>query len=647
MIALDTETTGPDFHHGCLPFMVTICDLDGNTRIWEWPVDPRTRIPKIVRAELSEILNLIADNDIVMHNALFDVRAIESAAKHLGVTFNSDWLLEGVHDTMLMSHALDSYESHKLKDLAVKYGEIPDDDEKELSKIVQSARTFCRNYLPDFRTAKQGDPHFPHLRQTTWWKMDMWLPAAVVRHSKLKTKIEMDRWIEATEKYATFDAVRTSTIYKIFYETLHEQKLWDQYIENRRMIPVAYSIGSVGVRLNTRSAVAEQKRVETALQKFRDSAKRLSGMEKFNIDSPQDIVKAIDLLGITPKEFTPKGTPTTKSAAINSLLKEQPSGSKRKRFIMNLLFFRKHKKTQRDLDGYLAGQIQERLHTDVNICGTGTTRVSSSNPNLQNVGKAGDARIEGIEDFGLNMRRAFGPDEHHVWYPIDYEQLQLRIFAFVSNEKTLLDAFDQGWDAHDVTTRRIFSLSDDVAPTKEQRVIGKNVNFGFIFGASPAKIEETAGRPGLWGLVTRMFPNAHKFIKKTSQHVLRHGCVYTTSGYRLTVPKDKDYKGVNYIVQGDEGIIVKRAMVDAHEYLKRTSGRLILTVHDELIFEFPTSVPHAEHVFHLKEIMERAGESLGFKTPTSVSRITSSWDQSEEVDILRQSLQFRFAKRTA
>ena len=173
-------------------------------------------------------------------------------------------------------------------------------------------------------------------------------------------------------------------------------------------------------------------------------------------------------------------------------------------------------------------------------------------------------------------------------------------------------------------------------------VISGNCNFGFVFGASPKKIELTAGVPGLWGTVTSMFPNAHKYMNQVKKQIKREGYVNTPWGYKLWVTSS--HKGVNYIVQGCEGDIVKNAMIkcsrflNSDEVLDLTDGaihpldvRLCFQVHDELIFDFPEEEFAGQHKSLLRGIknrMELAGEEMGIKTPVDIEVIHHEGDWS-------------------
>ena len=175
-------------------------------------------------------------------------------------------------------------------------------------------------------------------------------------------------------------------------------------------------------------------------------------------------------------------------------------------------------------------------------------------------------------------------------------------------------------------------------------VISGNCNFGFIFGASPSKIEETAGRPGLWDVVTSMFPNAHGFIEQTKKSINSSGYVNTLGNYplRMDLVQNKyrgnwEYKahaGVNYIVQGTEGVIVKEAIFRCGDYLikHRFGGRICMLIHDEIVFEVPAFVKRS-HLLGLKKCMEDAAQMYGVHAPVDGDLITHVWAEKKGLDL--------------
>ncbi len=170
MLAVDTETTGTHFRHGCRPYAVSACNDDGDVYLWEWDVDPMTRKPIIPARDIKDVQALMDADDIVFHNTKFDVRALES----IGIK-PQPW--DKVQDSLIASHVLASAESHKLKDLSLMLLDIPDDDQHELKEATNQARRIARKL--GWRIAAPEDPHFPAMKRAPregWAMLDTWLP---------------------------------------------------------------------------------------------------------------------------------------------------------------------------------------------------------------------------------------------------------------------------------------------------------------------------------------------------------------------------------------------------------------------------------------------------------------------------------------
>ena len=260
VLAVDTETTGADFLHGCKPFFVATCDEEGVQTYWEAEVDPKTRIPKWSSKSRQEIKAHLRNKKLVFHNAKFDIHALKS----IGINV---WnLASRIDDTLIASHLLNSYESHALKDLALKYLDISTSDEKELQEVVNQSRRIGR--LLSWRVAKKGDPHFPALKispKQGWWQLDMWLPAAVYRYYQGKKSAEKnlediyseEKFSFVLQKYCLQDVVRTLLLWRIFKEEITSRELKKQYEVRRRLLRTTYRMESVGITLRPEVLASE------------------------------------------------------------------------------------------------------------------------------------------------------------------------------------------------------------------------------------------------------------------------------------------------------------------------------------------------------------------------------------------------------
>lgn len=614
IIAVDTETTGLDYVHGCRPFIVTAYDENEVEHLWQFEVDPFTRKVHYTE-EIFTIREMINDNTVIYHNTLFDV----SMLYLIGVV-DSDYLRTGRYeDTLIASHVCANLDLHGLKHLGLKYLDLLDDDERDLKTAVNAARREAKKL--GMRRAEEGEPTMPAAKDSLTGA-DYWLPAAVAQHQQY----EYDHpWHYIAGTYGVNDVIRTLGLWWLFSDVMEEEGLTELYDRRKALLPVVWDMQRRGVTVMPQAMREVHKEYMDLANGYEHMAKTIVGDPKVNIESHDQLREILyTTLELPINHWTPKHRPATHATALMEAMESPDSPQEARDFLLNVLLAKKHRKAARDLESYQKHAIGNMLFYNLNITGTQTTRFSSSYPNTQNISK-GENPLQDFIENPLTMRRVFGPAEGRVWYAIDYAQLQLFIFAYLADERTLIDALERGMDAHDFVARKIFGIDDDNTPSKGQRRIAKNVNFGFIFGASPKRIEQTAGRPGLWDHVTRIFPSAHEYIKETIKAVKEDGFVELLDGYRLSVPKDAPYSAVNYEVQGTEGRIVQEAMISVDDYLREhyPDAFITLMIHDELVIDAPIDMP-PHHVATIQQLMADAGNAFDMQLSTSCDLITDN-----------------------
>lgn len=616
-IAFDTECTGLDFHHGDVPFAVSACDYEGNTYFWEWAVDPSTRDVVVRISDLDDIQDLLDTFDsVVFHNAKFDIAALSRIA--ISVPF------EKVQDTIIAHHVLDSTESHKLDDLAAIYLEV-EPLENDLRAETVRARAEGKRRGWALGTSPQGKAEVPR---------DYWMCKTVDPEST------------TLQDYAEQDVTNTALLWNLLATQIQKDNLVTQYNSRMALVPVVYDMERRGVTIS-------KSRMDSEILRYGEVANdKYTYLQKVGTDAlddgpfnPNSGAQLIDLLydyyDLPELYYTKTGKPSVDKDTLEELQEHTSPNHRPGKFLQNLLEMKKHETSLRYLRSYASYAKRElgiRLFPSINITGTKTTRFSSSNPNSQNVGKGDEWETEDGTDSDFKLRDIFGPMKNRIWYSIDYNQLQLRILAYASEDQTLIKAFEEGYDFHAYVASRIFNKAPEYIVPGERR-IAKNVNFGIIFGAGEAKIDATCGVPGLYQSFRSLFPSVDKYMSANTRQVRKKGCVNTLGGYRLWVPRDKPYKGTNYIIQGTEGEIVQLAMVDCHKYLQEAGAHLehqyqspyiCLQVHDELVFDFPKAgQDNYFDLLALKEKMEDAGEFYGVTTPVEVEVITHKWSEGK------------------
>tara|TARA_R100000808_G_scaffold21634_1_gene46774 strand:+ start:11726 stop:13789 length:2064 start_codon:yes stop_codon:yes gene_type:complete len=670
-LATDTETTGLFWKHGCRPFLISNLSRKG-WKVFQGDVNGNRHV-SWNESQCSQQFELFEKaKRIIFHNALFDIHMLNELHKDI---YKRNWSIpwSKIEDTMLMSHLVNSKESHKLKDLALKYLYISDKDQYLLQVEVNTARRKARSYNRQKGETVihiAGLPH-PHLKpagikakaETTeeegsWWHYDMWLPKYLESIGLLSSS-------GAVEKYCDQDTYRTMGLWMLYRNAFNynskEEKIdyWSLYESQKRLLPVIYEMESIGIKVKNEEASSQIESLNSFAiedQKVCNRiAKSYTYKEEINLNSSPQLQELFyDKWKNRITKYTDSGNPSTDGDTrikLKEAAKNPPKAAsktdiaKRQRadqveFLDSMTKVKKSEKSRQQVERFLReshhsfsrknGRIvkDSTLHFHVNPTGTKTTRVSSD---IQQVSKGQDAfdDLDIDEEFkrSLKNRRCFGPRDGYVWYAIDYVQLQLQLFAYLSNQKELIDAFKRGEDFHEFMAKAIFKLDTDTKPTSGQRRIAKNTNFGFIFGASPGKIEQTARKPGLWKLLQDKFPNAIDFLTSSAEEAKQNGYVTTSSKYPMIVPSNEPFKAVNYKVQGEEGWLVKQAMIECYKYCQsvRFPTRLALQVHDELVFEVRRNDWEDEIAIQLSNIMYEITCKANMPVPVEITKIENNW----------------------
>lgn len=669
-IAVDTETTGLDLRHTCKPFIISTCTEEGVLRCWEWPVDPITRQPSIPSQERKEVRDYLEGAILVFHHAKFDVRAFSV----IGIGFDfwlDDWSVlpdknpkyppliircQTFHDTLLQSHACCSSDLHGLKELGVKYLRYSDSDEKALAAAVAAAARYCKSNGIEVSLGME-------LNGKRSTKSDYWLPKFVYDHilrTEGEVPEELQHFKDVCITYAGKDVERTILLHGVFQEVMEDINVFKGYEREKRLLQVVYRTEQEGITLNERKRSTKIKhllktRDEHSLicQKYADKlAKR-----PVNLRSADDLIEVIyKRMKMPVTKVTEKTSkPSTKAEIFADFydLTKDPKGGHYNRqasaFFLNLILAKKNDKAATDLDNYKNYSLPHPkskdyivIYPSLNQSGTGTVRFSCSNPNGQNVSKVNLVEIgnDKEEHPGPRLRDVYSPPPGKIWYAIDYNQLELRVFATDSDEASLIQALDDGFDFHGFVSTQIFGKPIEKI-SKQERRIAKNTDFAIIFGAGEQKVNETAGIPGAYKMFAGLFPNVHSHMQKVITEVRKNGYVRTMDGYRLAIPNEP-YKAVNYRVQGTAGSIIKNAMIaiDQEGLVDWIDSRIVLQIHDELIIEFtkdsPKHTPAA--VYAVMRAMEQAGADLGINTPVSCERIESDWGHGEEVKVTKTKI---------
>jgi DNA polymerase-1 len=419
-------------------------------------------------------------------------------------------------------------------------------------------------------------------------------------------------------------------------EDLRREGLERVYRElEQPLIPVLADIERAGVKIDT-AALAEQGRaMQTQLDELSRRIYDLAGCE-FNINSPKQLSDVLfEKLELQPGKKT--GKTRVVSTAVD-VLEELASTHEVPGLVLKWRSVQKLKGTYVDALPGLVNPSTGRVHTTFNQAVAATGRLSSSDPNLQNI----PIRTA----TGREIRRAFVAEPGHVLISADYSQIELRVLAHLSGDPALAEAFTNGVDIHDRTAERVFG-SNSGLDRHELRRRAKIINYALLYGKTAFTLAKDIGVPqqAAQEFIDAYFagyPAVREYIDRTLADARASGVVRTMTGRRRLVPELTSRNGmirmaaereaVNMPIQGTAADILKKAMIDVHAALdRRTAGarapsRMILTVHDELLFEAPEE--DAEEVAALvKDLMQRA---FALSVPLDVDvGIGRNWNEAK------------------
>lgn len=593
LISLDCESTGLDWAHGAMPFLVTTCSDDGTIRYWEWNVNPINRQPEIPLEDIGEIAELIDAAELVYtHNGKYDCHMLA----RIGIKL--PW--HKVRDTLIASHLLASNHAHNLTALCVQYlGVDIEHHELHVKEVTQTCRTIARRDHPDWLIADEGKPGMPSVKASSKrdedkpWKNDMWLPRCLAANYDDYNQ----EWLDACSKYANADSECTIFLGLELERKIRERNLWAIY-EHRLHLPRAdWEMESYGITargehtaatiLEYEIHVAEVEEEMCAIAKSYGHSLELAAGAAMN-DNMRDLIyghvsyscprcgyfKRVkhwngERAGesICPKCVVRKrgaamvetqleihhnlaippimGKKTANASldkdAMQEYLHTLPDGPG-----LNFIELLADKRMYDTALGYMEAYRRYwvpvpghpdyyRIHASFNPCGTDHLRQSSNSPNLQNV--SGDSKE-------LSNRACFGPLPDREWWRMDYKSIENRIPAYESGEEAMIELFERPNDPPfygsyyllnaSITCPDLFwPLAErEGAFKKEQPLAYKHVKFGTLamqYGCGERKADKLFRMPGAFRMLKDKLP-------KLSALQTKYLRMAETKGYVETLP---------------------------------------------------------------------------------------------------------------
>ncbi|MBS1742698.1 MAG: DNA polymerase I [Bacteroidetes bacterium] len=410
---------------------------------------------------------------------------------------------------------------------------------------------------------------------------------------KGKTQGNMrDVEIEKAKEYAAEDADITLQLKHCFTPLLKSKSVEKVFtvVENP-LVKVLTAMEFEGIRIDENFLKEYSGELQKEAKRAEESVYEQAGV-RFNLASPKQLGEVLfEKLKLDPKA---KKTKTGQYATGEDVLTKLASQNK---IVDDILSFREYTKLKNTYVDALPGLINPktgRVHTTYAQAVAVTGRLSSNNPNLQN--------IPIRTDRGREIRKAFIPrDEHHVLVSADYSQIELRIVAAISGDENMCHAFKTGKDIHTATAAKVFAV-DEAAVTKEMRYKAKSVNFGIIYGQGAFGLAENLGvsRSEAKEIIDnykKQFPNIQQYMDTTINFAKENGYVETLMGRKrwlkdinsanFTVRGFAERNAINSPIQGTAADMIKLAMIRIHEEFnkRKFQSRMLLQVHDELVFD--------------------------------------------------------------
>ncbi len=521
-------------------------------------------IPYQIKAEEAlEIIKPLLENEAILkvgHNIKFDMLVIQQPD-------NGKIYINPIGDTMCMSYVLNlgKIANHKLDDLA----------------LIDL----------DYKTIKYEEICGSGKNQLTFDKIEPY----------------------DALNYAAEDSDVVLALYKLYYEKLIKEKKLRIYEKfEKSLIKALVYIEDEGIIVNSETLNKISDQLKTKIVKLENKIYSIAN-EEFNIGSPKQLGEILfDKLEIGGGKRSKNGSWQTSVEILNKLSFE---GVEIADYILDWRHFSKLKNTY---TSNLIDQINpktNRIHTCYSMVGTNTGRLSSSSPNLQN--------IPIRTDEGKLIRTAFEAKDKYYLLSMDYSQIELRLISHIADEKHMIEAFNNNLDIHTDTASKVFNI-DIKNVNKQLRRRAKAINFGIIYGISPfglakqLKCSNTEAKQFIDEYFKR-FPNILEYMKMIKKKLYENGYVETLFGRRIyidyTQVKNQNLRlfaerqAINAPIQGTAADIIKIAMIKIINNKLSSDVKILLQVHDELLFEVPEEKIN-ETIFHYKNIMEEANIPL-------------------------------------
>jgi DNA polymerase-1 len=437
--------------------------------------------------------------------------------------------------------------------------------------------------------------------------------------------------IEKASDYSCADADLTGRLNDILTKELQSQDLWQLYDETEMpLVPVLLAMEENGIAVDTKIMAAMSRDLGEKIRKLETTICDCAG-QTFNINSPAQLGMILGVKMHMEAVKKKSGGFSTAADILEGLRGVDPIIG----YILEFRQLSKLKSTYVDALPMLVNPKTGRIHTSFNQTRTSTGRLSSSDPNLQN--------IPIRDEVGRRIREAFIAPAGSILVGVDYSQIDLRALAHLSQDENLLNAFRHDEDIHTATAAQLYNVPP-AEVTLNMRRLAKTVNFGVIYGMSGYGLEQATelSREDAGKFITAYFekyPGVKKYLEATKEQARRTGYVQTILGRKRVIQdinssnrqvrEAAERMAINMPVQGTSADIIKKAMINLHRemLLRQLKSKMLLQVHDELVFEVPEN-EMAEMRQLVPEMMVNAIQlSIPLKVETKTGK---NWGEMEK-----------------
>ncbi len=438
--------------------------------------------------------------------------------------------------------------------------------------------------------------------------------------------------VDQAKAYSCEDADITLRLMALLDKGLHSDRNQDLFYNmEMKLLPVLMEMEFAGIKIDTAFFATMSGRFAEQLREIEKEIFEEAGME-FNINSPQQLGYVLfEKLQLPVQKKTMKTKHYSTDVKVLKKLSSLPH--KTPRLLLKYRTLSKLKSTYLDALVKIVNPSTGRIHTSFNQTVTATGRLSSSNPNLQNIPVRGDE--------GKEIRKGFVAEEGHFLFSADYSQIELRVFAHYSRDSSFVEAFKRDEDIHAATASEILGVSKGLV-TPDMRRIAKAINFGIIYGMGPQRLSEELGidqktAKNYIDAYYHRYQGVTRYREEMIAMAREKGYVTTLFNRRRYLPDinhaqqriraEAERMAINTPIQGTAADLIKMAMINIHSRMKREKLRsqMILQVHDELVFE----VPEGEADLVRSMVREEMEGVHPLDVPLTVDiKIGDNWDEA-------------------